>query len=107
MTRAKLPNRRARTHVEFDHWNRKFTGGIGHYKDGKCGEVFLGSGKTGQELDIVMKDAAIAISLAIQHGCSSEVLLDAFLKNEDGTPASPMGKVLELVVALDNGLTSK
>jgi hypothetical protein len=43
------------------------------------------------------KDAAIAASLAIQYGCPIEVLRHAFLRDQDGKPAGPMGCLFDLL----------
>jgi len=91
MTRETLPTRRQRTAVSFEHGGHAFIGGAGHYPDGRVGEVFLSSGKTGTHLQIATSDAAIAASLALQHGCHIETLRRAFLRNDDGSAAGPLG----------------
>jgi hypothetical protein len=91
-----IPSRRPRTAVSFEHSGHKFTGGFGHYLSGKIGEVFLSAGKPNSQRDIDIKDAAIAASLALQHGCPVEVLRKAFLRNEDGTPAGPLGHLFDM-----------
>ena len=91
MTREKLPNRRPRTPIEFELGGHRFTGGAGHYPDGRIGEVFLSGNKPNSPRDIDVKDAAIAASLAIQFGCPPEVLRHAFLRDDDGKPAGVLG----------------
>lgn len=97
MTRKKLPNRRKRTPVEFELRGHKFYGGFGHYDGGEVGEVFLGSGKTGQLMSIIASDSAVAASLAIQYGCPIDVLQKAFLREEDGTAAGPLGALFDMM----------
>ncbi len=72
-----------------------FTGGFGYFLSGKVGEVFISAGKPNSARDIDMKDAAIAASLALQFGCPAETLRKAFLRNEDGTAAGPMGHLFD------------
>ena len=103
MPRKKLPNRRQRTPVEFEHWGKVFKGGAGHYAGGKIGEVFLSAGKTGTELQITTSDAAVAASLAVQYGCPLEVLRKAFLREEDGIkPAGPMAAMFDILAENDS-----
>lgn len=98
MPRDKLPNRRRRTPIEFEHWGKIFHGGAGYYAGGDIGEVFLASGKTGTELLIATSDAAVAASLAMQYGCPPEVLRKAFLREEDGIKAAgPMAKMFDIL----------
>jgi hypothetical protein len=92
-----IPNRRPSSAITFEHGGHTFTGRFGHYPDtGAIGEVFLSAGKPNSARDIDVKDAAIAASLALQYGCPIETLRHAFLRNEDGTPAGPMGHLFDL-----------
>jgi hypothetical protein len=43
--------------------------------------------------------AAVAGSLALQHGCEFETLRRAVLRNPDGGAASPLGMALDLIAA--------
>lgn len=95
--REVLPDRRARTSVEFSHYGHEFVGGAGHYPDGRIGEVFLSSGKIGSHQEIATKDAAIAASIALQFGAPIDVLRHAFLRKEDGTAAGPLGHMLDIL----------
>ena len=45
-----------------------FTVTIGFYADGTVGEVFIDGGKTGQDMQSIARDAAVLLSLALQHG---------------------------------------
>ena len=95
--REPLPNRRKRIPVEFEHDGHVFTGGAGLYPSGEVGEVFLSAGKTGTHLAIATSDAAIAASLALQHGASVETLRHAFLRTDDGKPAGPLGHLFDIL----------
>jgi hypothetical protein len=95
--RQKLPNRRVRTPIEFTHDGHNFRGGAGHYPNGDIGEVFLSAGKTGTALSILISDAAVAASIAIQYGAPIDVLRKAFMRNEDGSAAGPMAKLFDIM----------
>ena len=64
---------------------------VGFYRDGRPGEVFLDADKPRTLLDTMMKDGAIAASLALQYGCPPEVLAGALLRDESGRPAGALG----------------
>lgn len=101
MTRERLPNRRLRKPISFDHWSRQYTGGAGLYPDGRIGEVFLTTGKTGTDLNTMTQDAAIAASMAIQFGCPIKTLRDAFLREDDGRPSGPMGALFDMLAKME------
>ena len=71
---------------------------FGYYEDNTPGELFLNSsGRAGSTADMSASDAAIAISLALQHGCPISDLREACLRNSDGTPSTALGKALDLL----------
>ncbi len=95
--RRKLPNRRSRTPISFTLDGHKFHAGGGHYPSGELGEIFLAAGKSGTLLQAICSDAAIAASVALQYGAPIEVLRDAFLRNDQDKPASPLGAAVDLL----------
>lgn len=95
--RHPLPNRRFGISVDFEHGGHNFTGGAGLHENGRIGDVFLHTSKTGQHLQIVMRDAAIAASFALQHGADFNKLRASMLRNEDGTAAGPLGKLFDIL----------
>jgi len=101
--RERLPNRRAADTFEFEHvWPNgvahEFIATVGLYPDGRPGEVFLATGKSGEQFDISTKDAAIALSLALQYGCPLEVIAPTFLRDGTGRPEGPLGTLVGLLV---------
>jgi hypothetical protein len=68
MIRRSLPQRRAAETFNMRFWNQAFTVTVGFYADGTPGEVFIDGGKTGQDIQNTARDAAVVLSLAIQHG---------------------------------------
>jgi len=95
LTREPLENARQGETIEFDHMGHKFYGRAGLYPNGRLGEVWLHTGKTGTQLNITMQDSAIAASLALQFGCPIEVLRHAFLRDDEGYPAGPLGHLFD------------
>jgi hypothetical protein len=55
------------------------------YSDGRLGEVFITNHKAGSSAAIMASDAAIAASLALQHGCPLGAALDR-LADEEAAP---------------------
>ena len=68
--RRRLPNRRpAMTEeIAIDGGAAPFTATIGFFPDGRPAEVFLSGGKAGSTLATILGDAAVLISIALQHG---------------------------------------
>ena len=97
MPRDVLPQRRGGETVQFCHWNMDFCATTGHYADGRIGEVFMSAGKLTSEADIAVKEAAIALSFAWQHGAKPEDMRAAMPRTSDGTPEGPIGKLLDLL----------
>ena len=95
-----LPARRQCLTWTFHHGGFDYEATVGVYPDATVGEVFLGTGKAGTDLDIATRDSAVGVSLALQYGCPVDVLRGAFLRNEDGSPAGPLGKLLDDISAM-------
>lgn len=102
MVRRKLPDRRLNTTVKFEHSNgHKYLLTVGLYPDGSPGEIFINTSmKSGSEADLNASDAAVAVSLALQHGCTLDELRLAMKRNPDGTPAGPLGRALDEVAKI-------
>lgn len=89
--RCRLPDRRRHELVTFDHDGQKFIGGVGRFPDGRVAEIFLTANKVGSGAEIAAQDAAMAASLALQHGCPLDTLRRAL--NVSG----PLGAFLGLL----------
>ena len=75
--RRVLPQRRAAETFNLRFWNQPFTVTVGFYADGTPGEVFIDGGKTGQDVQSTARDAAVVLSLALQHGTPIEAIRHA------------------------------
>lgn len=60
-------------------------------------EVFITSRKIGSDAEAIARDAAILLSLAVQHGCPLDIIRHALTRNADGSPQSLMGRVVDRV----------
>jgi hypothetical protein len=59
--------------------------------------MFLNTAKHGTAVDTAARDAAVAASLLLQHGCSAEKLRRALMRNGDGSASGPLAHVLDLL----------
>src|SRR5262245_38997931 len=87
--RERLPDRRKnwtqKAHV--DGQSVHFT--VGLYADGRPGEIFIDLARTGAALRKWACDTAMLFSIALQHGCDLETLVDLFA----GSRCEPCGEV--------------
>ena len=86
-----------RTSLYFECGGFRFTGGIGHFDDGRLAEVFLTSSKTGTAIDTAARDSAVVASVALQHGADVETLRRALMRNSEGMASGPLGALLDLL----------
>jgi hypothetical protein len=68
VSRERLADRRRHDVAEIEHGGFKLTVGAGRFSDGRLGEVFIDSAKTGSAIDTILKDSAILLSFALQFG---------------------------------------
>ena len=99
MIRRTLPQRRASETFDLRFWNQNFTVTVGFYPDGTPGEVFIDGGKTGQDIQSTARDAAVVLSLALQHGTAIETIRHAVTRNSAGAPSSILGAVVDRMSA--------
>ena len=98
-TRRRLPNRRGHELLSFEHAGIYYTAGVGRFENGDLAEIFLNTCKHGTAIDVNARDAAVAASLLLQHGCPLETLRHALTRNADGSASGPLARVLDLLVA--------
>jgi hypothetical protein len=97
LQRRRLPNRRPHLVLEFEHCCFAYTAGVGFFDDaGQQPAEILTTAKHGTVLDTNARDAAIAASLLLQHGCPVETLRRALTRNGDGTASGPLAHALDL-----------
>src|SRR4051794_39463820 len=72
--RRRLSNRRHAITEPIIVDNTMVTATIGFDETGAPKEVFLDGGKTGSNLDFMLDDASVMITIALQHGVSAQAL---------------------------------
>ena len=108
MSRARLPERRPNETIDLAFAGRRFAVTVGFYPNGRPGEVFTSGVKVGSDLDAILADACVAVSLLLQHGVEPAALARAMGRAGDGiTPASVIGALSDLLSTADaaNGLS--
>lgn len=95
--RHRLPERRQHEGLSFRHGGFDFTAGVGRFDDGRLAELFLTGSKSGTAIDAWTHDAAIVASLALQHGVAPETIRHAVGRENDGTAATALGALLDLL----------
>ena len=67
----------------------------GFYADDELGEVFINSGRSGEQVEAVARDGAVLLSLALQHGVPLETIAGALTRDAQGEPGSIIGAVVD------------
>ena len=98
--RKKMPNRRpaATWNIEFEQ--QQLTGTIGYDPaTGLPREAFFSTRvKAGTLLDGLLYDTGVLLSLALQYGTPATALAKSVARLEDGSPASPVGELIDVIV---------
>jgi ribonucleoside-diphosphate reductase alpha chain len=83
--------------LSFEHGGIRYTAGVGRFEDGNLAEIFLTTAKHGTAVDVNARDAAVAASLLLQHGCHVDILRKALTRNGDGSASGPLARALDLL----------
>jgi hypothetical protein len=80
-----------------------YTVGFSRFDDGSLAEVFIDNHKCTSDLSSDARDAAVALSISLQHGVPPEAIRDAVTRDANGEASGILGCVLDLltVVYLD------
>jgi hypothetical protein len=97
LPRERLPNRRACETFNFQVEGLRFCATVSWFADGRVGEVFIDNHKVGSQSHRSATDAAVAASLALQHGCTIDLLGGALLRDRRGRATTPLGVALDLI----------
>jgi hypothetical protein len=95
--RRRLPNRRPAETTAFVFEGSLYRLTIGRFPDGSVGEIFLNHDRADSLLDVLAHDAAIAVSLLLQYGCSLPEITHALKRDSRGAAASPIGAALDRI----------
>jgi ribonucleoside-diphosphate reductase alpha chain len=98
--RERLPNRRECELFDFESMGLHFTAGISRYEDGRIAELFLDNHKAGSAIGTLVRDSAIALSFALQHGADLVAVRLALCRDSQGRALGPLGAALDLIQRL-------
>ena len=114
MTRQRLPNRRDNESREIEVGGRCCLVTVGFDDDHRPREIFIHDAKQGSEIDTLMDDAAVLVSIGLQCGISpsamskslsrlpsAPVMPDGLDKIGDSVPASVLGAAIDWLVELE------
>lgn len=114
MTRQKLLNRRRNESREFEVEGMIGQATAGFDDEGHPRELFISSGKPGSTVDILLGDAAVVISIALQNGITPDhlahsisripeapIMPDDIDKANDRKAASIIGAALDWLIELE------
>jgi hypothetical protein len=97
MTRRRLPNRRAHEAIRFTFRGRVYAAGVGRFPDGSVVEIFIDAEKQSTDAADDARDAAVTLSIALQHGVPPEAIRAAVTREADGSASGIVGAVLDLL----------
>jgi hypothetical protein len=93
--RQRLPNRRSSLTFGFEVAGLQYVATVSYFDDGRLGEVFLSNHKSGSAADVSARDAAIACSIALQHGADPETIRRALCRDSRGNASGPLATALD------------
>lgn len=104
--RARLPARRGSTTVRVDYadvlgLSLKAHVTYSRNDAGRIAEVFISAGKPGSQAEAAYRDAALVVSMALQHGTPLEDVAAAMTRDEAGRPAGPLGVIMDVLMKED------
>ena len=103
LERLEMPGRRGGDNFDFQHKGHRYLASVRYRADQSVvpSEVFLNSAKIDSDHDLVARDAAVVISVALQYGVPLVDLAHALGRDPDGTASSPIGKLLDILLGKD------
>jgi hypothetical protein len=95
MNRRLLPNRRGQITITLNWRGSRFEVSFGTYDDRTPAEAFISATKPGSEVQLLASDAAVLLSIALQHGAPLNVIKHAMAREEKNRPQSIIGAVVD------------
>jgi hypothetical protein len=94
-----LPQRRASETFEIAHGNQRnlYIVTVSRFADdpARVAEIFVTGAKSGSALEAVARDAAIMVSIALQHGAPLKAIQHSITREQDGAPSTVIGAVID------------
>lgn len=98
MSESACPIRPTET-LEFIMASFRYLASLGRFADRRLGEVFISAPKSGSDMAAAARDSCIVASIAFQFGVPPQVIRHGLGKNSDGSAASPLGALFDLLAA--------
>ena len=95
--RERLPNRRPSELFDLEAMGLRFTASISRYPDGRIAELFCDNHKAGSQIGTLVRDSAILLSFALQHGANIESIRHALCRDNSGHALGPIGEALDII----------
>ena len=95
--RERLPNRRASEIFDFESIAMCFTASVSRDHSGWVLEVFLDNHKAGSAIGTLVRDSAIVLSFALQHGADITAIGKALARDGAGRPLGPLGTAIDII----------
>jgi hypothetical protein len=96
--RERLPQRRPSEVFDFSAMGMRFTASVSRYPDGRISELFCDNHKAGSAIGTLVRDSAILLSFALQHGADIQKIRDALCRDSAGRALGPIGEALDVVM---------
>jgi hypothetical protein len=93
--RERLANRRRSETFNVECSGLAYTATASWFDDGRLAELFQNNHISSSAADVNAKDAAIALSLALQNGADGEVIRKALCRDSHGRASGPLGAALD------------
>jgi hypothetical protein len=103
IARQRLPDRRLSETFTFECNGLAYTATASWFADGRLGELFVGNHKAGSGADTSARDAAIILSIALQHGADLEVIRHALCRDARGRASGPLDAALDAMTGGPHG----
>ena len=95
--RERLPDRRIAETFCFEVGGLRYVCTVGRYPDGRIGELFLSNHKANSAADVNARDAAIAVSIALQFGADIDTIRKTLCRDSHGRPSGPLAAALDAI----------
>jgi ribonucleoside-diphosphate reductase alpha chain len=100
--RMRLPNRRPNETFELQVDGLRYVCTVGRFQNGSISELFLSNCKPNSQADIAARDAAIVLSIAIQHGVDLETIRRSLSRDSHNRANGLLGAALDRILGTES-----
>jgi hypothetical protein len=95
--RERLPGRRQSITFRVECGGLAYMATASWFRDGRLAELFLNNHKSNSAADVNARDAAITLSIALQHGADLNTIRRALCRDSHGRSSGPLGAALDYI----------